>query len=367
MKNMTSRLLDCMTAGLFIIILICGAANAASTSIDPMSLGIGARSIAMGRTNVTAPGDINAIFVNPANAAYLENWGATSMYTSLLEGEMNYTMLGGATKYQGIGGGMCYLGGGATGLQTTTRDANSRVTASGNSFDYSNSTIAAAFGKELNDKLAAGGSLKMFSKSFSGQSSGTGFSLDLGLLYKLNSALTLGVAAQNVLPTGINWGTGVNEPVAMNLKGGLNYSLPNNFLVNADLDLMPFAAHAGVEWKPLPLLALRGGLENVPTGNSSSVMNLMAGIGLKINGLGFDYAYFNDGSLAVNSTHFFTLSFMPEMPKPKPVVSPAPSPAVVPVIAPAPAVSVPVVKPKAKTAAPKAVKKPAVKPKPKKK
>ncbi|HTY13196.1 MAG TPA: hypothetical protein VMD02_03295 [Candidatus Omnitrophota bacterium] len=312
-----------MRNAILIVVILASAAFASSSSVDPMSLGVGARSIAMGRTNIAAPGDINAIFVNPANAAYIANWGATSMYTSLLEGELNYTMLGGAAQYKGAGAGICYLGGGATGLQTTTRDASGRVAAGGDSFDYSNSTITAAMGKEFNDKLAAGGSIKMFSKSFSGQSSGSGFSADLGMLYKLNSALTLGLAAQNVLPTGISWGTGVNEPVAMNIKGGLNYLLPNNLLVNADLDLMPFAAHAGVEWKPMPMLALRGGLENIPTGSSSSVMDMMAGIGLNFNGIGFDYAYFNDGSLAANNTHFFTLSFVPPAPRPAATAAPA--------------------------------------------
>ena len=344
-------------------------ALAASNSLDPMSLGVGARSLAMGRTNTVLPGDINALFVNPANAAYLEDWGATSMYTSLLEGDIAYTLLGGAKKTIWGGIGVAYLGGGTSAIPTTTRDADSRIGGTGSAFDYSNTTITLAYGKELKPDLSAGGSIKLFSKSFSGQSSGSGFDMDLGLLYKLRNGLDLGLTLQNVLPEGmggLNWGTGVKEDMAMGIKGGLNWQIRQGLLWLADADLSPFSLHTGIEWQPLSVLALRGGLEQVPIGSTTNVTNLGAGVGLMYRGIHFDYAYFKDGSLDANSTHFFTLSFVPEIQKAKAVEKPVAQPAekLVPV-------AQPVVKPvlvkkvKVKAAPPKPKKVVKAKPKPK--
>jgi len=78
---------------------------------------------------------------------------------------------------------------------------------------------------------------------------------------------------------------------------------------------MPFAIHSGLEWWLTPIFAIRGGVEQVPAGVSTQLMNIGAGAGIKLNGLSFDYAYLNDGSLAANSAHFFTLSFLPEAAK----------------------------------------------------
>ncbi len=328
-----------------LIMAFAGTALAASTSIDPMKLGVGARSLAMGRTNLVAPGDINAVFVNPANAAYIENWGLTSMYTSLLEGEMNYTLIGTGKKFDFGGMGLAFLSGGTTGIDVTTRDADGRIAATGNSFDYGNSVIALSWGRILRENLAGGALLKSFNKGFSdGYSSGSGFDLDLGLVFKQRENLTFGLAIQNLLPTGLAWGTDSNEDVPMLIRGGLSYLIRKDVLLAADLDLSPFALHTGVEWTVSPAFALRGGFDQVPTG-SSTLLNLCLGLGLNFRGFKFDYAYYRDSSLDANSTHYFTLGYIapgakeeikkiepepkpPVVEPPKPLPKPAPEPRV---------------------------------------
>jgi hypothetical protein len=271
----------------------------AATSVDPTLIGSG--------VGVAAPGDINAIFLNPANAAAIDNWSVTSMYTSLLEGDINYTMLGGAYKSPQYGNfGLAYLGGGSTGISGTTLDANSRVAPTGSSFDYSNSTISLVYGKTIQPKLAAGGTLKMFSKGFGSQGSGSGFNLDLGLVYDVQKDLTAGLVIQNSLPMGINWTTGASENTPMLIKGGVNYKLREDITLATDIDLAPFVLHGGIEWMPMPMLAVRGGIENLTSG-----MNLSLGLGLVYKGIRFDYAYLKDGTLDANSTHFFTFSYSP--------------------------------------------------------
>jgi hypothetical protein len=297
----------------------------------------------MGRVSAADPGNINSLFINPANAAALTNWGVTSMYTSLLEGDMNYQLLGGAKNVLGGTVGLAYLGGSSSGLNVTSVDASGRVVPTGATFDYTNSTITLAYGKTINPAFSAGSSLKLLSKSFGSQGSGSGYSLDLGMLYTKDN-LNLGLAVQNVLG-GLNWGTGLNESVAMGIKGGLNFKARDNLLLAADADLTPMALHAGVEWKPSALLAVRGGLERVPSGTSSTVMNMMAGLGFALKGINFDYAYIMDGALAANSTHYFTLSFLPEGAAAQAKDKPAAAPAEAPTIAPAPTTPSPAIMP----------------------
>lgn len=291
---------------LIVLFAITGASFAASTSVDPLRIGIGARSLAMGRTNLVAPGDINAIFVNPANAAYIDGWGLTSMYTSLMEGDINYTLMGGGKKFDFGGMGVAYLSGGTTGISVTTTDENGRVVSAGTSFDYANSVIALSWGRMLRENLAGGATLKSFSKGFTGgYSSGSGFDLDLGLLFKPRPNLTAGIAIQNVLPTGISWDTGTNEDVPMLIKAGINYPVKEDVLIAADIDLSPFAMHSGVEWQLNKVFALRGGLDQVPGG-----VNLGMGMGIDFRRFKFDYAYYKDNTLDANSTHYFTLGFL---------------------------------------------------------
>ena len=289
----------------------------ASTSLDPTMLGMGARALSMGRSCVANPADVNSIFVNPANAAKVKDWAVTSMYTSLLEDDIKYTMLGGAKKARigSIDGtfALSYMAGMSSGIEPTTKDADSRVVNNGSNFDYNNSVINLVYGQEINKDLSLGGALKLFSKNFSGQASGSGVDMDLGLLYSPQEKLNLGLAVQNFLPMGLSWSTGAKEDVAMLIKAGLDYKINDNLLVLADANLSPMALHAGVEWKPVNMLALRAGLENVSTGNSIKTTNISAGLGLSFGGAQIDYAYFKDGNLDANTTHFFTISFQPEV------------------------------------------------------
>lgn len=293
-----------------------GAALAAN-SLDPAVLGTGARALSMGRASAANPADVNSIFVNPANAAKITDWAVTSMYTSILEGDMSYTMLGGAKKAR-IGKvegtfGLSYMAGMSSGIEPTTMDANSRVANNGSNFDYSNSVINLLYARDIDDRLSIGAALKLFNKSFSGRASGSGIDMDLGFLYVPQEKLKLGLTVQNLLPAGLVWSTGVKEDVATQVKAGINMQIRDNLLVLADVDLSPMAMHAGVEWKPVKMLAIRAGIENTRTGNSINTTNISAGLGLSFKGAEIDYAYFKDGNLEANTTHFFTISFRPDV------------------------------------------------------
>jgi len=320
-----------LSLALTMLALAINITNAAS--LDPTKVGLGARMIAMGRTAAAAPGDVNSIFVNPANAAYLPELGITSMYTNLSE-DIAYTFLGGAKPFPLGRFGLAYLGATSGGFQQTTVESG-RVVGTGSSFDYSSSVICLTYGREIRENLALGTNLKLFNKGFGNVSGGTGsgFDADLGLLWLPRPKMTVGLSMQNALPSSIaaiKWGTDTKEDIPLNLKMGINFVPKNDLLLAADLDYAannPMTFHGGVEWKPKEWLAVRGGFDQLAASASQANTNYTAGVGFGFKGFNFDYAYYHDTLLASNAAHYFSLSYLfpPAAAKP----APAPKPEVI--------------------------------------
>jgi len=288
-----------------------------ATVLDPTQLGLGARSVGMGRCAVAAlDSDINAVFINPANGAELKKWGISSMYVNLSE-DIAYTQLGFAVPQDFGTLGLSYMSGSSGGIIGTTLEAG-RVKPSGFTFDYSSSVISLVYGKKIFPDLDLGAALKYFAKSFSSVSSGTGFDLDLGVLWKPRPDLKVGLSQQNTLPASIasmHWDTGNSEGIPFNTKLGLSYTPLTELLLTADLDYArnkPILLHGGLEWGPLfKFLSLRGGLDQYAQNSSTSVTNFTLGVGLSFAGFGFDYAYYNDTLLPSNVAHYFSFRYQP--------------------------------------------------------
>ena len=292
------------------------AAPAQATVLDPTRLGLGARSVGLGRCSVALYDDYNAVFINPANAAELKTWGVSSMYTNLSE-DIAYTQLGGVLPQEFGTLGLSYLSGVSGGLIGTTMEAG-RVVPSGFTFDYSSSVISLIYGKEVSKEFSLGATLKYFSKSFSSVSSGNGFDMDLGVLWKPTGNVKVGLSQQNTLPAplaAMTWGTGNSEGIPFNTKLGVSYTPWPDLLILTDLDYSrnnPLLGHAGIEWGPLfKFLKLRGGIDQYAQNSSSSVTNFTLGVGLAFAGFGFDFAYYNDTLLPSNVAYYFSFRYQP--------------------------------------------------------
>ena len=288
----------------------------ARAALDPFKIGLGARSIAMGRTAAAMDKDLNSIFINPANAASIEGLGLSSMYTNLSE-EINYKYLAVENKFRFGNFGLAYLSAGSGGFTSTSLEAG-RVVSTGNAFDYSSSLLCLTYGKEIRNNLAWGASLKYFNRGYSNLPNGTGsgFDLDLGILWKPKDNFKIGLAQQNLLPSSIaniNWGTGTKEDIPANTRLGFSLVPRNDWLLAADLDYLsnnPLVLHAGLEWKVKPWLELRGGIDQLATGSASIATNYTLGVGLNYRDFSFDYAYYYDSVLSsTNSAHYFSLSY----------------------------------------------------------
>jgi S-layer homology domain len=223
---------------------------------------------------------------------------------------------------------------------------------------YSNDLSKIGFLKDF-DNITYGVNLKYFMQGFSGggtamkDADGTGFDMDLGMQYKPIKALTVGVSAMNILPASLGgkftWTKdSIEESIPATIKAGFAakifgkdsfYGGKQDVFFDTDMDAdvnqnRQSVYHAGVEWWPISIMALRVGLDQQPRGAEDSDgidNNFTAGLGLKFNGFTFDYCYHQYSDLSDNTTNYFSIGYVGEDEQPKPAKALNP---VIPVIVP---------------------------------
>lgn len=299
---------------------------------DPMAIGVGARALGMGKAYVGMAEDGDAIFMNPAGLARITNPKLSSMYSSLM-GDVSYIVIGGAFPYgekSAIGAG--YIGSSVADIPLT--DSNGAPLGNGR---WGNNVMFLSYGTYLSElpvglkldrDVLLGGSLKYFSVGGDGSgvsdASGTGMDIDLGALYPVTDYMMVGVNAMNILPASLGAKitklTGQADSIPSTIKVGTKVTLigqegtalaahdTRRLYGNLDYDFSPTGArpgavHAGVEFWPTGNLALRAGLDDKdPT----------AGVGIRVAGLEFDYAYHPYSGIGENTTQYFSIGYLGE-------------------------------------------------------
>jgi len=297
----------------------------ASEAADPMILGVGARPLGMGKAYVGVAENAETLFLNPAGLGRISDFKATSMYANLM-GDINYLVLGGV--YPNLYGGSV----GAGLISNSVKDI-ALYDSLGNSLgngSWSENEFFVSYGRPLENpyvkNVFAGGSLKYFSLTGSGNStveagSGSGYDMDLSLLYVPSPLYSFGLTAQNILPSSvgakISHNDGSEDSIPASLKLGTKVNLMGkdgkafrpadqdlNFAMDVDLNRsINGATHLGLEYWPIKMLALRAGMD---------ADNMTAGIGMKYQGYEFDYAYHPYSTLADDTTHFFSVAYVGE-------------------------------------------------------
>ena len=295
--------------GLTLCILISSIASAAS--IDPSQIGMGARMIALGRTSVALDNDSGAVFINPALLGMIKNPQIGTMYSNLGD-DLSYRFVGLSANSPLGGLGLSYIDSNLAGFPETTYEAG-RVVETGRYFDYTNSTIGLSYGKEIFSKLYFGLTAKANSKTFTGKTSGSGVSGDVGLLFMPKDTLLLGLSMQNAFASDFLWQDGTTEKVEALTKVGARLQAKSYLMLAGELDKSesgPATLHCGLEYLPLESLALRAGIDQVPTSTNYLATNFTAGVGLNISGVKFDYAYYYDTVLTdANTTQYFSFGY----------------------------------------------------------
>lgn len=347
-----------------LLLVISTAASTAGSSyalqegfaIDPTYIGVGARSLGMGKAFVGVAEDADTIFMNPAGLGKINSWKLTTMYSNFM-GDVKYSVLGGVVPMETGSLGFGYITSRVDNIWIMGSDATATThwPTPVSLGEYSNSVGFISYGFPLEKVVGfgkdiyVGANLKYFDQQGSGTdeayyAGGRGIDADLGILYSPKGWLSLGLTQQNIVPSSfggaVTYRSGVEESMPSITKAGakiavlgeedaalIDSSLKLNIAGDIDLhstENRPMGVHLGAEFMPNNMLSFRAGIDRDPypaTVDISQATNITYGLGLKLSGIRFDYAYHPYSSISENATHFFSFSFVGEDKKEEPKAS----------------------------------------------
>lgn len=340
---------------LFILVLVICTLSfspAAALTADPMDYSVGARSVGMGKAYVAVAEDSETVFINPAGLGSISTLKLGSMYTSLLE-DVNYTVISAAYPLDNDSG---TLGAGLISQASNQIELADITGGSQGTGSYGSNMLFISHGVNLTKKffpgiqgLYGGYTVKYLSKSAEGYNcagiNGSGYSADLGLLYKPKGYISYGLNLQNILASSMTYQNGFEEEIGAaavlgtrvavmgdSLDGGAMYQNDSKLDVSLDYGsaltgTIPGTMHLGIEYKPLigvnyidRILTLRAGINQVPC-PSGTINNPTVGLGINYEGVEFNFAYSPNytypdaGEIPNTATYFFSLSYI-GVPKP---------------------------------------------------
>lgn len=259
--------------------------NANSAFLD---IGYGARPVAMGQAFTAISDDINAIHTNPAGLAFITNPEMSALYGRMYDGLSDDSEIG--QSHFGFAAPIEKHIPGVLGFSWEELSLTEV---------YSESSFTLSYGTEVYKNMFGGLNIKMLRKSYSSDIytvtdplfnnngySKSGFALDLGGLYRINSQYTLGLVIKNINQP--DMGLADKDIVPMVVRGGLAY-WKNNGVIDLDMSYSDsdYDIAMGVEHWLTNKFTLRFGLL---AGNDSR-RNFNLGIGSRFNSFQFDYAF----------------------------------------------------------------------------
>jgi len=304
-KTLISFLLKKSTV-LFAFILFpvfLSAGGAGTTAANFLKVSMNARALALAGAYSALADDSGAIFLNPAGLASSNKkemgFGFTSYLQDSKMGDFSYACNLGENRF-GIGINALSI----TGIEKRgTTDAVGIVPKIGD-FDATDMALTLAFARkngmpEILENMDVGVSLK-FVKSDIDSSSAFAVAVDAGVIYKMSEKTNFSMVIQN-LGTEMKY-EDEGDPLPLDFKFGFahRYSPRLNLLaeVNEYFNDEKFYAAFASEYWMREALALRCGYKfGYDTSNLGNEVGLSVGFGLKVSGIGIDYAYLPFGEL----------------------------------------------------------------------
>jgi len=288
---------------LLLLALFIGSAIASDNGGAFIENGIGARATGMGLSNVSIANNSEAVYWNPAALVRVKTIDLFSMSTFAFE--TNYQSFMVALPVMGCNIGIGYIGAQTIGVAETTPmiGHTDRFVETGKDLNNKNSALYVAAGFNLLSNLSVGATGKYIIEELTSYKA-AGFGVDTGLLYRPMDCLSLGVNVQNIIKPSLDWNSpsGNIDTAPLNIKTGLGLTLLDNSLtIASDVDYRknrPLRYHAGIEYKPLPMLPIRAGWNDG---------NISLGVGLVINPLVLDFAWTSPEVNEIADTYAFSL------------------------------------------------------------
>ena len=293
--------------------------------------GVGARALAMGGAFVAVADDSTAVCWNPAGLAQVDDTRIGGMSTDLFGFGKTHQFVGATTTFSNIGIGLGWERASISNLSDVNVSNDGPIT-------RNESAIVLTLATNIMDIGLAGTNVKYYMADSSYGPSASGFGFDLGLLVNLGDMFTIGVNAKDIGNSNIAETDGTTDSITGLYTAGLAMSLVDDKLTLAgDIDFDGAGlgdVHAGLEYKVIDELALRGGV--VLTDNFESYY-FTVGAGINVSGLYVDAAYILNeelGNTLVLSADFSLGSLLgettEEAPAPETAPTPAPAPAPTP-------------------------------------
>jgi len=302
-----------------------------------LSIGAGARSLAMGGAYTALASDASGGYWNPSALTLLSDADIMLMHEERFAGLLNYDLAAAATPYgEKTTLGVTLLRLGVDGIPDSR---NALIDQNGNGLldpgerlDYNRITYVnssdwaflVSYAHRASPELSYGLSIKLVRRSLA-EFTATGIGFDAGILYTPTASLFLGVAVQDITTTLLAWSTGRTELIAPTVRLGGAYSVKvgpvtitpalecairfeNRGAVSAaSIGAVSFDPYAGLEIGYGEAIALRGGVNEI--GHAA------LGAGLQIKRLHVDYAFTGFGETSeLGTSHRISLRLRLDQP-----------------------------------------------------
>ena len=277
--------------------------NAGTRAMTFLKIGVGAKAMGMGESQVAATDDLYASYWNPAGLTRLQNPQIALMHNEWFAG-INHEFVGFALPLGNVGtvgASASYLSFGE--LQGRDRDGNETTV-----FRPYDLALILSYARGFGDSLAFGTNAKFLREQIADET-GTGIAFDFGGLYTFQEIpLSLGFNAQHVGPRVQFIEEAFGLPFTFRL--GVAYRLWSEALMLTMDIIRPsdndVATGVGAAYTIGNILQLRTGYKYKIGGNDLGAMSgLTGGFGLTLRQFQIDYALVPFGVLGL--THRFSL------------------------------------------------------------
>ncbi len=278
----------------FFLILSAGADG--TTGFTFLQIPAGARAVAMGGAFTAVPGDPISLYWNPAASAKMSDRKLTTTYTSyMMDMQAGFAGWVNPRENDVIGVSLNYFYGGNFD-RTTMEDPMG----TGEQFSSNSMALAGTWAKNLTESLSVGITGRFIYSQIDSYNA-NGFSVDLGGMY-CSSAIPGFTGALVVRNAGVQTKAfySENDPMPTEVAAGISQSfMDGSFLVAVDAT-MPFEgdfdAAAGLEYKPVEMLAIRTGwslsaMDTADNAGGGFVDAMGFGMGTRYNQFSLDYAW----------------------------------------------------------------------------
>ena len=255
---------------------------------------------ALGAAYTALASDAYAPIYNPAGLGFLSSTQIAAQHLSYLE-SIDYEFLSVVHPLgngKALGASAQYLGTGN--IAGTDPQGNPNGSYTDNYGAYS-----LVYGQKLTEKLSLGLTGKWIHAQLADVSANA-YAADIGSLYQVADHLKLALTAANLGSKLTFTNEGDTLPEAVHLGAAWqptqNWVLTGEEVYNGTGLL---SERLGIEWSPLPIIAIRTGYRTDTTKELNAMAGLTAGVGLKVWGQEFAYAWLPYGDLG--DTQYFSL------------------------------------------------------------